>query len=95
VNLPKNVGVPFYQQDTLGLPFMMKSALSDRLHKYISMKIITLGYWSIKNERNREIYKDGRPNIRNWRSQLKEDLALVIHRANQKKVHSSRDWILL
>jgi hypothetical protein len=53
----------------------------DRLQEKIQMEIIILGCWNISTQ--------------NWKRQLKEDLALVIHRSKQDKANKLKDWINL
>jgi hypothetical protein len=59
-----------------------------RWHRPLYMELFMLATWNIWKERNRLLFDGVAPTVASWKSRLKSDLLLLVHRTRDN-LHSS------
>uniref|UniRef100_A0A453T9S6 Reverse transcriptase zinc-binding domain-containing protein n=1 Tax=Aegilops tauschii subsp. strangulata TaxID=200361 RepID=A0A453T9S6_AEGTS len=67
--------------------------MAESFSSHFSMNIVIMGSWHIWMQRNSKLFQAKTPSLQSWRTQLRNDLLLILHRTKVKHRETFKEWI--
>lgn len=67
--------------------------MAESISSHFSMNIVIMGCWHIWMQRNSKMFQYIKNSIQSWRTLLRNDLMLILHRTKVKHREAFKEWI--